>query len=99
MGHYAQARTYAKELLSADPDHRIQQLYALALSKSGVPEAAQEYLESTIKHHPDDPETMGILGGIYKELFKKKPKPEICGVGAGYLCEKFRGDKKLLYGY
>ena len=43
----------------------------MSLSKSGVPEAAQEYLESMTREHPDDPETMGILGGIYKELFKK----------------------------
>jgi len=76
MGHYAQARAFAKELLSSDPSHRIQQLYALSLSKSGVPEAAQEYLESVATHHPDDPETMGILGGIYKELFKKNQSPK-----------------------
>lgn len=70
-GHYAQARTHAQELLLNSADLRIKQLYALSLSKSGVPEAAQEYLESVIRDQPDDPETMGILGGIYKELFKK----------------------------
>ena len=41
LGHYAQARTRAQELLLNDPDLRIKQLYALSLSKSGVPEAAQ----------------------------------------------------------
>ena len=72
LGHYAEARARAKELLESDGSElRIKQLYALALSKSGVPEAAQEYLESIIRDHPDDPEMMGILGSIYKELFKK----------------------------
>jgi len=71
LGHYAQARTRAQELLLNGADLRVKQLYALSLSKSGVPEAAQEYLESVIRDQPDDPETMGILGGIYKELFKK----------------------------
>lgn len=71
LGHYAQARTRAQELLLNGADLRVKQLYALSLSKSGVPEAAQEYLESVVRDLPDDPETMGILGGIYKELFKK----------------------------
>lgn len=71
LGHYAQARTRAQDLLQTQDDLRIKQIYALSLSKSGVPEAAQEYLESITLEHPDDPETMGILGGIYKELFKK----------------------------
>ena len=71
LGHYAQARTRAQDLLERRDDLRIKQIYALSLSKSGVPEAAQEYLESMTRDHPDDPETMGILGGIYKELFKK----------------------------
>ncbi len=71
LGHYAQARTRAQDLLEKRDDLRIKQIYALSLSKSGVPEAAQEYLESMTRDHPDDPETMGILGGIYKELFKK----------------------------
>ena len=71
MGHYAQARTRAQELLLSRSDLRIKQLYALALSKSGVPEAAQEYLEAIIKDSPEDPETNGILGSVYKELFKK----------------------------
>lgn len=71
MGHYAQARTRAQELLLSRSDLRIKQLYALSLSKSGVPEAAQEYLESIIKDAPEDAETNGILGSVYKELFKK----------------------------
>ena len=76
LGHYARARNLAHELLSKTDDLRAKQLYALSLSKSGVPEAAQEYLEGVAKDHPDDPETMGILGSIYKELFKKNKSPK-----------------------
>ena len=43
----------------------------MAMSKSGAPQAAMEYLEPVYRQHPEDPETAGILGGIYKELFKK----------------------------
>jgi hypothetical protein len=70
-GHFAQARTQAQELLITRNELRVKQIYALALSRSGVPEAAREYLEKVSQEHPDDPETNGILGGIYKELFKK----------------------------
>ena len=98
LGHYAQARTYAKELLAADPNHRVQQLYALSLSKSGVPEAAQEYLESIVKNHPDDPETMGILGGIYKELFKKNQSPKYAVLARDTYAKNFELTKNYYTG-
>lgn len=97
-GHYAQARTYAKELLSSDPNHRIEQLYALSLSKSGVPEAAQEYLESIARHHEDDPETMGILGGIYKELFKKNQSPKYAVLARDTYAKNFEITKNYYTG-
>lgn len=74
-GHYAQARILAEELLRTDSNTRIKQLYALSLSKSGVPEAARDYLESIVGDQASDPETIGILGSIYKELFKKNQSP------------------------
>ena len=61
----------AEEVLKTSSDLRLSQLYALAMSKSGAPHAAMEYLEPVYRQHPDDSETAGILGGIYKELFKK----------------------------
>ncbi|MCK6617857.1 MAG: TRAFs-binding domain-containing protein [Cyclobacteriaceae bacterium] len=70
-GRFLEARTKAEALLKTSPDTRLSQLYALALSKSGMPEAAKEYLEPVYKSNPDDPETAGILGSIFKELFKK----------------------------
>jgi len=70
-GHYLDARAKAEEMLKTEPSLRVQQLYALALSKSGGSEAALAYLEPIHQSNPNDPETAGILGGIYKELFKK----------------------------
>jgi len=72
LGHYAQARKRAEELLTQTDSLRAKQLYAFSLSKSGQPEAAREFLERVAKDHPDDPETNGILGGIYKELFRNQ---------------------------
>lgn len=50
---------------------RVDQLLALSLSKSGSPETALAQLELAYRRNPEDSETAGILGGIYKELFKK----------------------------
>jgi tetratricopeptide (TPR) repeat protein len=72
LGHYAQARKRAEELLTRSDSLRAKQLYAFSLSKSGQPEAARDFLERVSKDHPDDPETMGILAGIYKELFRNQ---------------------------
>ncbi len=70
-GRFLEARSKAEDLLRHSPDVRASQLYALAMSKSGAPEAAREYLEPIYRTNPDDPETAGILGSILKELFKK----------------------------
>lgn len=67
QGRFLEAVTQAKDSAAL----RVQQLYSLALSKSGAPEAARDYLQPIYNQNPDDPETAGILGGIYKELFKK----------------------------
>lgn len=71
QGRNIEARNLAEEALKTSDELRLSQLYAMALSKSGAPLAAMEYLEPVYRRHPDDPETAGILGGIYKELFKK----------------------------
>lgn len=74
-GHFAEARTHLEKEFKHSDDIRLKQLYALSLSKSGSPLAAEEYLKPIHAQFPDDPETAGILGGIYKELFRKKQDP------------------------
>ena len=70
QGHYFEARSVTTIALTESDDLRLKQLHALAMSKSGGPGNARDYLEPIYKMHPEDPETAGILGGIYKELFK-----------------------------
>jgi len=72
-GRYLEAREMALHLRNnSEADHeRVDQLLALSLSKSGSPEDALAQLDLTYRRNPNDPETAGILGGIYKELFKK----------------------------
>lgn len=71
QGRYFEAKAQASALLKQTPSLRTQQLFALALSKCGVPEAALLFLKPIYEQHPDEPETAGILGSIYKELFIK----------------------------
>src|SRR5262245_50743961 len=70
-GRYAEARGLAEETLKTSDSLRCRQLFALAVSKSGAPRMAMEFLEPIHRDQPDDAETAGILGGIYKEIFKK----------------------------
>ncbi len=76
-GRYLEARAKADEILKGSENLRLRQLYALSLSKSGAPETARDYLEPFYKANPDDPETAGILGSIYKELFKKNQQTSL----------------------
>lgn len=71
QGRYLEARSLARQTLDSSPHLRVSQLYALAVSKAGVPEAALQFLDPVYQQHPEDPETAGILGGIYKEIFRK----------------------------
>lgn len=72
-GRYMEARELALKLKNnPNVDHlRIDQLLALSLSKSGSPELALAHLDLAYRRNPENTETAGILGGVYKELFKK----------------------------
>ncbi len=61
----------AEEYCARNPDNlRAQQLCGLAMSKSGARKAAMNYLEPILEKHSNDPETAGILGGVYKDHYK-----------------------------
>jgi tetratricopeptide (TPR) repeat protein len=74
QGRYFEARSRAEEKLRTSPHPRASQLLALAISKLGMPELALDTIEQVYRQQPDDPESAGILGSIYKELFKKNQK-------------------------
>ena len=72
QGRFFEAHNLADTQLKSDPDNfRLKQLLALSMSKSGASNDAKEFLEPIYNQNKKDPETAGILGGIYKELFKK----------------------------
>ncbi len=71
QGRYFEARAMAQEALKSSTNLRVKQLLGLAISKAGVPKAAAEFLEPVYRAQPDDPETAGIMGGIYKAIFRK----------------------------
>lgn len=71
QGRYIEARIKSAEALQNTDELRYKQLHALAISKLGMPEAALEFMEPVYQRFPSDPESAGILGSIYKELFKK----------------------------
>ena len=71
-GRYFEAMARAQEAIKVSDEPRLKQLYALAVSKSGSPQLALDFLTAGNSVNPDDPETAGILGGVYKELFKKQ---------------------------
>ncbi len=71
QGRYLEAQSASESLLSTSDDLVVKQMHALALSKSGIPLAAAEFFAPVHRDHPDDAETAGIMGGIYKELFRQ----------------------------
>ena len=54
-------------------DQRHQQLSALVLSRTGRLEEAVKAADAMLKRYPDDDETAGIAGGIYKRRWDRDP--------------------------
>lgn len=68
----------AEDLLSAcadafGSDQRHQQLSALVLSRTGRLEEAVKAADALRRRYPDDDETAGIAGGIYKRRWDRDP--------------------------
>src|SRR5690606_11745139 len=61
--------------------------------KSGSPENAQEFLEPIYQAMPEDVETAGILGGIYKELFKKHQDSKYAILSRDTYLKNFQGTR------
>ncbi len=72
QGRFFEAHNLAGIQLESSPDNfRLKQLFALSMSKSGASMDAMNFLEPIYDQNKKDSETAGILGGVYKELFKK----------------------------
>ena len=73
QSRYFDARYQAENFLKDHPDNpRIRQLLALSMAKSGATEEALAMFEPVYRQSPEDQESAGILGGIYKTLFKEQ---------------------------
>lgn len=76
QGRYIEARSLTQNAIVDSSNIRLQQLHALALSKGGMPGQAKGFLKKVHDQHPEEAETAGILGGIYKTLFKQTEDSE-----------------------
>ena len=99
-GRYMEARELAMRLKNnPEVDHlRVDQLLALSLSKSGSPELALAHLELAYRRNPEDSETAGILGGIYKELFKKHQDSKYAILSRDTYAKNFSSSKSYYTG-
>mgnify|MGYP002336149188 CR=1 FL=1 len=98
QGRYLEAQFSAESVSENAKDLRLAQLYALSLSKSGMPEEALHQIEPFYKDHPDDPETAGILGSIYKELFKKNQQTSYALLSRDTYLKNFTATKNYYTG-
>ena len=98
QGRYFEARAKALALLADSDTLRVKQLYSLSMSKCGLPEAAMQYLEPVYKEFPDDPETAGILGGIYKEIFIKTKNQRFAVLSKDTYLKNFSSTKSFYTG-
>ena len=98
QGRYFEARAKALSMLAGSDSLRIKQLYSLSMSKCGLPEAAMQYLEPVYKQFPDDPETAGILGGIYKEIFIKTKNQRYANLSKDTYLKNFSATKSFYTG-
>lgn len=69
---------------SGRTDLRTLQLRALALAKSGNIPEARDLLRQLVGQGENDPETLGILGGRYKDLWKKSQETDRGSLQASY---------------
>jgi len=99
-GRYMEARELALQLQKdTEVDHlRVDQLLALSFSKSGSPELALAHLDLTYRRNPNDSETAGILGGIYKELFRKHQDSKYAVLSRDTYAKNFEATKNYYTG-
>jgi class 3 adenylate cyclase/tetratricopeptide (TPR) repeat protein len=71
-GMLCEAQDLAQKARALFPDAiRITQLYALALARLGATEKARTYLTGLYQTQAVDSETAGLLGRVYKDLWRK----------------------------
>ena len=72
----------------------VQEQLGFAYNRSGNPEQAQRVLEGVIEEYGPDPETNGILGRVYKDLYKVAKEKGNKLEAAGYLTKAIKSYKE-----
>jgi class 3 adenylate cyclase/tetratricopeptide (TPR) repeat protein len=76
-GNFFAAHNMSHEALISHPDNvRIQQLYGLSLARLGATRKARLFLEEMYQRGERDTETSGILGRVYKDLWRTSGNSE-----------------------
>ena len=77
QGALFQAHNLATKSFSENSSVRLIQLLASTESKLGNPDQAIELLTPLYQSNPDDPETSGLLGRAYKDLYRSTGNVEL----------------------
>lgn len=72
----------------------VREQLGLALNRSRASEKAKEVLEAVIEEYGADPETNGILGRVFKDLFEEAKKNGDPLKAAGYLKQAIKSYKE-----
>lgn len=72
----------------------IREQLGLAYNRNGASENALKILEEVIEEYGPDPETNGILGRVFKDLFEKAKKENNQLKAAGYLARAIKSYKE-----
>lgn len=92
---YFQAHNLCLDSLSVDSENlKLKQLYVLTLTRLGATEKALSYLEPIYIQGSQDEETSGLMGRIYKDLWKKNNDTKYAKLSRDIYLKNFRKDNK-----
>lgn len=88
---YCEAQNIAEGANKRFPeDRKLSILYARALSRAGALDKARERLEGLYRKDSGDPETAGLLGSVYKELWRKTESSAYLRMSCGIYLDGFK---------
>jgi hypothetical protein len=96
---YFQAHNLCIDLMNHDYQSlKLEQLYALTLARLGATDKAFSFLEPIYRRNNRDAETSGLMGRIYKDLWKKNREPKYAKLSRDIYLDNFREDNKYYTG-
>lgn len=96
---YFQAHNLCLDLLNKDSENlKLKQLYVLTLTRLGATEKALSYLEPIYRQDNHDEETSGLMGKIYKDLWKKNNNANYAKLSRDIYLKNFLKDNRYYTG-